>query len=157
MSILIPHDGVATTFETLGRAVARSLNSVHVRKRAYKADDGTERFIYYTVGLENKLRRFAFVEYAILQPGDCLHTWVIGLNASTAVVQYVGIVELECRKSFPISNRSFLSQYEGIGPESLGNVHGKITLEGKAIDSSLHTTRVVERAINQAILARTKF
>lgn len=147
----------ATTFEALGSAIGNALGTKKVKKKTFTNDAGKNISVFYSTGTGGQPGKFAFVEKGIYNPGNCTHTWVIGINATTQKVNEVRVVEMSCQHAFPTRKASYTSQYKNKGPADYKNLKGEIKTIAKATGSSDLMTDAVQRAISNAIQARTKF
>lgn len=144
----------AAEFEKLGSAIANALGTKQVFQKKFKNDAGQEVTAFYAKGSNGTPSKVAFVEKGTYNPGNCSHTWVIGLDANSQAVDDVRTVEMSCTHAHPTKAASYTSQYKGKGPADVKKLKEQIKTIAKATGSSDLMTEGVERAINNAVKAR---
>lgn len=114
--------------------------------------------VYYTVGADKKPSRVSVVENGTWGT-DCTHTWAVGLDAKTAKVREVKVIELSCPHADPINTPRFLSQFVGKGPKDFSKMKlgAGIDAAAKATGSSEMTIDAVKRSITLVAKAKGKF
>lgn len=138
----------AAEFEPLGKAVAGVLGTTKAFKKSIKIG-GKARDVFYSKGSNGKAAKFAFVEEGVYEP-NCTHTWVVGVDAKTAKVLSVRVVEMSCPHAYPTKAANFLDQYKGKGPADAAKLSEKVITIAKATGSSNLTTDAVKRSITAA-------
>ena len=118
----------AAEFEKLGSAIAKALGTDKVFQKKFKNDRGQDVAAFYSKGASGSAARLAFVEKAFYNPGNCSHTWVIGLNATTQKVEDVRPVEMSCTHAHPTKAASYTAQYIGKGPADIKKLKDEIKL-----------------------------
>lgn len=132
----------AATIEPVGKAVMAILGTP---KAFSKTLDGTQ--IYYSKGANGKADKVAFIEHGTYQP-DCSHTWAVGIDAATAKVTEVRVIEMGCASyAYPTRSASFLDQYKGKGPADVAHLDSDVHVVAKATGSSVLATAAVKRSI----------
>lgn len=153
--------GYGVEFQKLGTAVSKALSGsrqIASTSKAFKTTvdvNGNSITAFYTKDPAGKPSNFAFVQKGMYQ-SDCSHTWVVGVDAKTAKVQGIEVVEMSCPHAFPTNKASFLDQYKGKGPADLKELKGNIHTIAKATASCDLTTDAVSRSIEGALKLRGK-
>lgn len=138
----------AAEFEKLGAAIASLLGTKQAYKKTVKFNK-KEVEVFYNKGRDGKATKFAVVQKGIYEP-NCTHTWVVGLDAHTAQVEDIRVVEMSCPHAFPTNTPRFLEQYKGRSPASTKALKKDIHTIAKATGSSHLTTDAVITAIDVA-------
>jgi hypothetical protein len=146
----------AAEFEKAGSAIASALGSPKAFQKKFKNDKGQDITVFYSKGSSGSPDKLAFLEKGLYNPGECTHTWVIGLNATTQTVQDVRVVEMSCTHAHPTRAASYISQYKGKGPADVKKLKDKIKTIAKATGSSDLMTEAVQRSIENAVQIRGK-
>lgn len=147
----------ATTFEQLGSAIGKGLGTKKVKKKSFTNDKGSNVSFYYSSNDAGQPRKYACVEKGIYNPGNCTHTWVVIMNATTQQVTDIRVVEMSCQHAFPTRKASYTAQYKGVGPAEYKELKGKIKTVAKATGSSDLMTDAVKRCVSNAIQISSKF
>lgn len=146
----------AAEFEKLGSALPNALGTKQLFQKKFKNDKGQEVLAYYSKGASGSPAKIAFVEKAFYNPGNCSHTWVIALNATTQMVEEVRPVEMSCTHAHPTKASSYTAQYKGKGPADVKKLNDQIKTIAKATGSCNLMTEAVQKSIENAIQARGK-
>lgn len=151
MLCLFVESSSAVEFEKLGQAIAKSLGTTKAFKSTVEVL-GESATVYYSKDKRGAPQKVAVVQKGIYEP-NCTHTWIVGVDAKTAKVDGIRVVEMSCPHAFPTKKSSFLSQFVGRGPASVKTLGGDVHTVAKATGSSELTTS----AVKKAILATKKF
>ena len=148
----------AVSFEPLNQAIAKALGTTKAAKRSLgrelaSRDQGGD--VYYSKGPGGKAETLAFVQKGVYEP-NCTHTWVVGVNAHSATIKTVRVVEMSCPHAFPTKAASFLDQYQGKGPAEVKSLENSVNTIAKATGSSRLTTHAVKRSILTAMKLKGK-
>ena len=157
LALALVERGFAAEFEKTGSAVGNALGTKQVFQKKFKNDTGKDITTFYSKGSSGSPAKLAFVEKGLYNPGSCTHTWVIGLNATTQVVEQVRVVEMSCTHAHPTKADSYTSQYKGKGPADVKKLKEQVKTIAKATGSSDLMTEAVQRSIENAIQVRGKF
>lgn len=135
----------ATEFEKMGNAISKALGTTKAFKTTHtlKTEPIT---VFYSKDASGKAEKLAIVEKRLYEP-NCTHTWVIGLNAKTAKVEQIRVVEMSCPHAFPTKENSYLEQYQGKGPAQAKTLKADVHTVAKATGSSELTTDAVVESI----------
>ena len=131
----------AVEFEKLGSAIANALGTKKVSKTKATVD-GESMDVYYAKDPSGKASKLAIIRKDIFQP-NCTHTWVIGLDAATASIEQIRVVEMSCPHAHPAKAACFLDQYKGKGPADMKSLKGDIHTIAKATATCDFTTKAV--------------
>ncbi|MCB0404240.1 MAG: hypothetical protein KDD51_05600 [Bdellovibrionales bacterium] len=145
MFCLCIENSSAVEFEKMGQAIAKALGTTKAFKSTVEVQ-GEAATVYYSKGRGGQPERVAVVQKGIYEP-NCTHTWVVGLDARSAKVEGIRVVEMSCPHAFPTKKSTFLSQYVGRGPASVKKLSGEVHTVAKATGSSELTTTAVKKAI----------
>ena len=138
----------AVEYEKLGTAVQKALGT----GKAFKTTTtvfGKKTDVFYAKGPSGKATKFAVVQKRTYEP-NCSHTWVIGLDAATANIEQIRVVEFGCPHAEPTKQASFLDQFKGKGPADAGTLKSDIHTIAKATGSSELTTDAAVSSITAA-------
>jgi hypothetical protein len=139
----------AAEFEALGKAVGATLGTTKAFKKSVKSVGGGQTDVFYAKGPSGEPTRYAFIEKGIYEP-NCTHTWVIGIDAKTAKVSQIRVVEMSCPHAYPTKAGNFLDQFKGKGPADVAKLDSQIMPISKATGSCNLTTDAVKRSITTA-------
>ena len=133
----------AKEVEPLNQAISGSLGTTKATRKSIEFDKAkTDVF-----SPKEKSDVIVLVEKAIWNNDkNCTHTWTVALQPSTAKVKEVRVVEYGCSHAGKIAEKSFLAQFEGVGPANLETLDSVDTRVG-ATDSCKMTAEAVKRAI----------
>jgi hypothetical protein len=146
--LLYVENANSVEFEKMGTAISKVLGTTKAFKTTVKRETA-----YYSKGKDGKPLMYAFVEKGLYEP-NCTHTWVIGVDAKTAQVKGVRVVEMSCPHAFPTNKPSFLEQFLGKGPADLKALKTSVHTIAKATATSNLATDAVARSI--AAVSNTK-
>lgn len=138
----------AVEFEPLGKAVATALGTTKAFKKTVKGASGSVD-VFYSKNSSGAPQMYAFIEKGVYEP-NCTHTWVVGVDAKTAKVSQVRVVEMSCPHAHPTKAANFLDQFKGKGPADVSKLSGQIISISKATGSCNLTTDAVKRSITTA-------
>lgn len=132
----------AVEFQPLGSAVAKVLGTT----KAFQKKLGGPQSVFYSKDPAGHVQYVAVVEKGIYEPA-CTHTWVVGLDAKTARVRGIEVVEMSCQHAYPTRAASYTDQYKNVGPAELATLDKKIQTIAKATGSSVLLTDAVKRSV----------
>lgn len=144
----------ATEFEKLGDAIAKSLGTKQVFKSSVAVGKETVT-VFYSKNASGKAEKMAVLQNGLYEP-NCTHTWIVGVDAKTSVIDSIRVVEMSCPHAFPTRESSFLDQYKGKGPKDAAKLTSTIHTVAKATGSSVLTTTAVIKSIQAADLIKGK-
>ena len=138
----------AVEFEKLGNAVSKALGTKKAFQKSVNVN-GKETTVFYGKTDAGEPSKLAIVQKGLWEP-NCTHTWVVGLDAKTATVEQIRVVEMSCPHAFPTNKASFLDQYKGKGPADLKKLKGEIQTIAKATGTCNLTTDAVVTSVTAA-------
>jgi len=136
----------AVQFEAAGTALSGILGTIKPFSKKLKNSAGKDVTVYYTKDAAGKPALAAVVENG-LYPPNCTHTWAIGMDAKSAQVKSIRVIEMSCQHAFPTRAASYLDQYTGKGPADLKKLSDDVHVISKATGSSQLTTDAVKRSV----------
>lgn len=146
-ALLYQLESGATEFEPLVKALAGILGPVKaIKKQIDLPGEAKSATAWYFKDKTGHVTKVAFVENGIYEP-NCTHTWVVGLNAKTGVVDQIRVVEMSCPHAFPTKAPSFLAQFIGKSPAETLKQTKQVHTIAKATGSSLLAAKAVERSV----------
>ncbi len=145
----------ATEFEPKGKAIAAALGTKQAFKKSVNVD-GKAVDVFYSKDSKGKAAKYAIVETGLYEP-NCTHTWVMGINAKTAALETIRVVEMSCPHAFPTKTNSFLGQYTGKGPADMQKLDSDIQVVAKATGTCQLTTDAVKRSVSVASKIKGQF
>lgn len=150
VTFLLVHIGSAraTEFEKLGDAIAKSLGTKQVFKSTIALGKDTVT-VFYSKNANGKPEKMAVLQNGLYEP-NCTHTWIVGVDAKTTIINGIRVVEMSCPHAFPTRETSFLDQYKGKGPKDASKLSSTIHTVAKATGSSNLTTAAVIKSIQAA-------
>ncbi|MEZ4751935.1 MAG: hypothetical protein R3B54_15280 [Bdellovibrionota bacterium] len=105
MFCLCIENSSAVEFEKMGQAIAKSLGTTKAFKSTVEVE-GEAATVYYSKDGSGQPKKVAVVQKGIYEP-NCTHTWVVGLDARSAKVEGIRVVEMSCPHAFPTKKSSF--------------------------------------------------
>jgi len=144
----------AVEYEKLGSAIQKALGTGKAF-RTWTTVFGKKTEVFYAKSSDGKATKFAVLEKRIYEP-NCSHTWIIGLDAASASVEQIRVVEFGCPHAEPTKQASFLDQFKGKGPADVKTLKSDIHTIAKATGSSELATDAVISAITAAGMLKGK-